>query len=62
MSSSSKKTLKKYTPIPKSADYVINTPNCNNAFLKKKQDDIKENLKRINKIQKKCVCSKSYMV
>jgi superfamily II DNA or RNA helicase len=53
-SSSSKKTLKKYTPIPKSKDYEINTPNCDITILKKKQDDIKENLKRINKIQKKC--------
>ena len=55
MSSSSKKTLNKYTPIPKSKDYEINTPNCDITILKKKQDDIKENLERINKIQKRCV-------
>jgi hypothetical protein len=55
MSSSSKKTLNKYTPIPKSKDYEINTPNCDIKIFKKKQDDIKENLERINKIQKRCV-------
>jgi hypothetical protein len=33
--SSSKKTLKKYTPIPKSAEYEINTPNCDITFKKK---------------------------
>ena len=54
MSSNSKRTLNKYTPIPKSKDYEINTPNCDITILKKKQDDIKENLKRINKIQKRC--------
>jgi hypothetical protein len=41
-SSSSKKTLKKYTPIPKSKDYEINTPNCDITILKKSKMILKK--------------------
>ena len=33
MSSNSKRTFNKYTPIPKSKDYEINTPNCDITLL-----------------------------
>jgi hypothetical protein len=42
MSSNSKRTLNKYTPIPKSKDYEINTPNCDITILKKNQHPLEE--------------------
>ena len=64
MSSSSKKTLNKYTPIPKSKDYeintpnlssyVINTPNCDLKRLEIKQKEIQDKINTINKIKKRC--------
>ena len=50
----SKKSINKYSNIPRTADFEVNTVNCNSDDIKGKQDNIKENLKRINKIQKKC--------